>query len=325
MVEGLSNLRLTKEEEEEISIKSRCKSDLLEECSLSLFGQLLADRNQNLRALKNTLRLAWKMGSDLQIVDVGKGILQFKFSLEYQMKWVEKNGQWNFENNLLLLCRWRRGLSAMNISFSHSPFWVQIWGLPFELMSDEVGGELGNNIGRFIEVDRCAQSDQAKFMRIRVDLQLDKPLRRGGKLLVWKVKNFGLISSMKGSPYFVFIVGDWVMMRNTIKSFQISKIPGNTVNGSELRETQRWVWKNLDQSVMGIEVRVVQIGLRIILSLQRRFPLLQCPIVTTALQVAWEIRELQVQKILNSDVHEIYTIKYSHIYVFSLTFMLFCA
>ena len=325
VVEGLSNLRLTKEEEEEISIKSRCKSDLLEECSLSLFGRLLADRNQNLRVLKNTLRLAWKMGSNLQIVDVGKGILQFKFSSAYQMKWVEKNGPWNFKNNLLLMCRWRRGLSAMNISFTHSPFWVQIWGLPFELMFDEVGGELGNNIGRFIEVDRCAQSDQAKFMRIRVDLQLDKPLRRGGKLLVWKVKNFGLISSMKGSPYFVFIVGDWVMMRNTIKSFQISKIPGNTVNGSELRETKKWVWKNLDQSVMGIEVRVVQIGLRIILSLQRRFPLLQCPIVTTALQVAWEIRELQVQKILNSDVHEIYTIKYSHIYVFSLTFMLFCA
>ena len=193
MVEGLSNLRLTKEEEEEISIKSRCKSDLLEECSLSLFGQLLADRNQNLRALKNTLRLAWKMGSDLQIVDVGKGILQFKFSLEYQMKWVEKNGPWNFENNLLLLCRWRRGLSAMNISFSHSPFWVQIWGLPFELMSDEVGGELGNNIGRFIEVDRCAQSDQAKFMRIRVDLQLDKPLRKGG----------GEIASVEGEKFWV--------------------------------------------------------------------------------------------------------------------------
>ena len=37
VVEGLLNLRLTKEEEEEISLKSRCKSDLLEECSLSLF------------------------------------------------------------------------------------------------------------------------------------------------------------------------------------------------------------------------------------------------------------------------------------------------
>nr|POE55704.1 hypothetical protein CFP56_27740 [Quercus suber] len=131
VVEGLSNLCLTKEEEEEISIKSRCKSNLLEECSLSLFGRLLADRNQNLRALKNTLRMAWKMGSDLQIVDVGSGIMQ-----------------------------WRRGLSAINISFTHSPFWVQIWGLPFELMSDEVGRELGNNIGRFIECGRLGRDEK---------------------------------------------------------------------------------------------------------------------------------------------------------------------
>ena len=156
MVEGLLNLHLTKEEEEEISIKSRCKSDLLEEYSLSLFGRLLTDRNQNQRALKNTMRLVWKMGSDLQIVDVGNNVLQFKFGSEYQLKWVEQNGPWNFDNNMLLLCKWKRGLSATNIKFTHSPFWVQIWGLPFELMSEEVGRELGNSIGRFIEMDRRA-------------------------------------------------------------------------------------------------------------------------------------------------------------------------
>ena len=122
VVEGLSNLSLTKEEEEEIPIKSRRKSDLLEECLLNLFGRLLANRNQNLRALKNTLWMAWKMGSDLQIVDVGNCIMQFRFRSEYQMKWVEQNGLWNFDNNLLLLCRWRRGLLATNIKFTYSLF-----------------------------------------------------------------------------------------------------------------------------------------------------------------------------------------------------------
>ena len=121
-MEGLSNLSLTKEEEEEIPIKSRCKLDLLEECLLNLFGRLLANKNQNLRALKNTLWMAWKMGSDLQIVDVGNSIMQFRFRSEYQMKWVEQNGLWNFDNNLLLLCRWRRGLLATNIKFTYSPF-----------------------------------------------------------------------------------------------------------------------------------------------------------------------------------------------------------
>ena len=84
-MDDLLNLRLTREEEEEISITTRCISELLEECNLSLFGRLLSDRHQNQRALKTTLRSAWKMGSDLQIVDVGNNILQFKFGSEYQL------------------------------------------------------------------------------------------------------------------------------------------------------------------------------------------------------------------------------------------------
>ena len=85
VIDGLHHLQLTKEEEEEISISTTSRSDLLEECELSLFGRLLADRHQNTRALKSTLRSAWKMGLDLRIVDVGKNIFQFKFSSNYQM------------------------------------------------------------------------------------------------------------------------------------------------------------------------------------------------------------------------------------------------
>nr|POE59876.1 hypothetical protein CFP56_50643 [Quercus suber]POE95479.1 hypothetical protein CFP56_01523 [Quercus suber] len=115
IVEGLLNLRLTKEEEEEIAITTKSRADLLEECSLRLFGRLFTDRHQNQRALKYTLRSTWKMGLDLQI--------------------------------------------------------VEIWGLPFEHMSIEVGRELGNSLRKFIESNRrTGHSDQAKFMRIRVDL-----------------------------------------------------------------------------------------------------------------------------------------------------------
>ena len=122
VVEGLEKLKLTKEEEEDIVIVNTSCSEILEECSLSLFGQLLLDRHQNIRALKNTLKAAWKMGSDLQIVEVGNNLLQFKFSSSYQLEWVEKSGPWNFENNLFLLCRWKKGLTTKNISFSSSPF-----------------------------------------------------------------------------------------------------------------------------------------------------------------------------------------------------------
>ena len=121
IIDSLKNLQLTKEEEEDIFISSNSTPDLLEECALSLFGRLLADRNQNQRALKNTLRSAWKMGSDLRIVEVGNNILQFKFSSMYQLEWVERSGPWNFEINLLL-CQWRKGLSLANLVFTHAPF-----------------------------------------------------------------------------------------------------------------------------------------------------------------------------------------------------------
>ena len=44
-------------------------------------------------------------------------------------------------------------------------------------MSEEVGQDIGRSLGHLIEVDKKAsQSDQAKFLRIRVDLPIEKPL-----------------------------------------------------------------------------------------------------------------------------------------------------
>ena len=48
-------------------------------------------------------------------------------------------------------------------------------------MSKETGKDIGCKIGNYIETDKRAwQFDQAKFMRIGVKLQINKPLRRGG-------------------------------------------------------------------------------------------------------------------------------------------------
>ena len=47
-------------------------------------------------------------------------------------------------------------------------------------MSENTSKEIGCRIRKFLEVDkRSWLSEQAKFMRIIVELQVDKPLRRG--------------------------------------------------------------------------------------------------------------------------------------------------
>nr|POE91902.1 hypothetical protein CFP56_28015 [Quercus suber] len=104
VVNSLQKLCLTKEEEAEISITAHSRTELLEECSLSLFGRLLLDKRQNQRALKSTLRATWKIGSELRIIE----------------------------------------------------------GLPFEVMSEGVGHDIGNSMGRFIEMDKTSKGGSGR-------------------------------------------------------------------------------------------------------------------------------------------------------------------
>ena len=124
------------------------------------------------------------MGNDLKITEVGDGLLQFKFSLESQLQWVMNNGPWSFDNHLLLLQRWEAGMTAFSVTFHHAPFWVQGWGLPFDLITEQTGWDIGKAIGRVLDVDsKAIVSDQARFLRVRVELPLDKPIRRGAPVL----------------------------------------------------------------------------------------------------------------------------------------------
>ena len=72
----------------------------------------------------------------------------------------------------------------------------------------EVGRDLGNCLGNFIEADRrTGHYDQAKFMRIRVDLQLDKPLRRRGKVAGDDGDKFWVSFKYERLPTFCYFCG----------------------------------------------------------------------------------------------------------------------
>ena len=119
-------------------------------------GKFHTSRPFNQQAVKNFLRSAWKFGLELKIVEVGDGLFQFKFAMESQLQWVLNNGLWSFNNHLLLLRRWERGMTASSVTFMHLPIWMQVWGLPFDLFSEEVGNDIGKGLGRVVEVDSKA-------------------------------------------------------------------------------------------------------------------------------------------------------------------------
>ena len=95
----------------------------------------------------------WKLGDNLKIVDISDGRLQFKFSMESQLSWVWNNGPWCFDNQILALQRWEKGMTTRTVSFTHIPIWVQAWGLLFDLINEEAGQDIGRGLGKFIDMD----------------------------------------------------------------------------------------------------------------------------------------------------------------------------
>lgn len=75
-------------------------------------------------------------------------------------------------------------------------------------MSKEVGQDIGRSRGRFIEVDkRAGQVDQAKFIRIRVDLPIEKPLRRGGHVVSKDGEKYWVQFRYERLPTFCYLCG----------------------------------------------------------------------------------------------------------------------
>ena len=115
-IEQLRRVSLTVEEDEVIMVRSAHYEKTLEDCSFSLLGRFHMTKLINFRAAKNHLRSIWKMGNDLKITDVGGRLFRFKFPMESQLKWVINNGSWSFDNHILLLRRWEKGMMAFRLS-----------------------------------------------------------------------------------------------------------------------------------------------------------------------------------------------------------------
>ncbi|XP_050259813.1 uncharacterized protein LOC126704863 [Quercus robur] len=142
IVDRMTSLKLTAEEEEDIQVSEEGQLEELEGCVLSLIGKFLTCKPYNRKVAKNTLQRAWGLEKGLQISEVGNNLFQFKFQSEYELNQILKGGPWTFDNQLLMLTRWRAGMSANNVALEHASLWVQIWGVSFDMMSPKVAAEV---------------------------------------------------------------------------------------------------------------------------------------------------------------------------------------
>lgn len=92
----------------------------------------------------------WRPAMGINIKDLKPGIFLFQFYHREDIHWVVKRGSWSFDNALLVMNTIQPGEDATKVALNEVKFWIQIYDLPVEYMSEVVGSQLESFFGIFL-------------------------------------------------------------------------------------------------------------------------------------------------------------------------------
>lgn len=107
----------------------------------------------------------------------------FEFYTDTDLERVLEYEPWTYDKHLVIFQRIDNATTVSTLAFNECTLWVQILNLPIKSMTLELGMSIGNSIGK---VACVAESDDdrviGRYLRVRVTLDVSKPLSRGRKL-----------------------------------------------------------------------------------------------------------------------------------------------
>lgn len=178
-----ATLKLLDDEDEGLVIDEEAISESNTNHNLTLVGSLITEKPIKFQIMKDTLASVWRPGKGMQVTEISSNLFLFHFFHELDLKRIMEDGPWAFEQNLLVLRKLKPNESPQEATFTHSEFWIQAHNVPPGFVTEKVAMAIGSHIGNFIQVDKNNFDGKWKaFMRVRVEIDITKPLKRRMKL-----------------------------------------------------------------------------------------------------------------------------------------------
>ncbi|CAN6268705.1 unnamed protein product [Urochloa humidicola] len=179
-VEGLlQNLKLTEAEKKGVQIGGP-GSRRMAVAAVQTVGKLMAEKPVPAEAVEQALGRVWCPIKGIDCKDLGGNFFLFTFHQSSGKRKALDDGPWVIEKDLMVVADFDGSQTLDEINFTSIPIWIRVEKLPLGMMDRVTGEAIGDTVGEFLEVDlEERHSDVGYFLRIKVRIDIRKPLMRG--------------------------------------------------------------------------------------------------------------------------------------------------
>lgn len=183
MDKGKKQIVYDEEEEEPVQIDGG--NEVIDDAiSLCLLGKLWTDRPYNTYGLMETMKKLWSPSKGMICRDMGANMISFQFHSKRDMDRVLGMEPWHFNKHILVLNKISNDIQPSMMKFSRTPFWMRLYDVPMRGRGEATIRQIGGRFGEVVEIDETTTNGIARSIRVKILLDLDKPLKRGTKVRV---------------------------------------------------------------------------------------------------------------------------------------------
>lgn len=204
----MENLSISQAEDEDLILE---EDEFLigeTDCDLCLVGRFLTEQLFNFNIMKTRMAAIWKPNKGVLFKNIGNDRFLIQFFHKLDIAKVLDGGPWSFDNHPMIVHKLRLGDVPHRVPLNTLPFWVQIYNIPHGLFTERVGKSLGNFIGTFLAYDDSnLGAAWLPYMRIKVEINVNQPLRRWKKIKVKDGNSIKVDFKYERLQIFCFICG----------------------------------------------------------------------------------------------------------------------
>ncbi|KAM6556617.1 hypothetical protein CsatB_003636 [Cannabis sativa] len=173
-----------------------------------LVGRFLSNRMIDFDKMQNILASLWQPGMGMFFKKLEDNRFLFQFYHEVDIQRVINGSPWTFDRMQLIIERLPVGGDPTSLQLNHLDIWVQIHDVKPGCMKETTVRGVGNTLGKFLEKDpKNFVGVWRDYLRVRVTLDIRKPLRRRQKLTHENGSWFWVHFKYERVPTFCFICG----------------------------------------------------------------------------------------------------------------------